>query len=802
MTLENRNTFTANTAVFVTSFSVLCYEIIFTRVFAYSQWHNLSSLIITIALLGFGASGTAAALCGKLIEGKYGKFMFASSLLFPVSIAAGFYASAFLDFNPYEMAFNTQQAVYFFLYFLLMGIPFFAGASVIYMALLRYNIPSAYFFNLLGSGAGALAAMVFLFFLHPYDIMTLIVFIAFIPALLASPGSRKNLTVVALCAAVTAASAFYISGLPGFKKVSQYKSISGALNLPGSRVLYSGYSPLSVVQVVEAKGLRSTAGLSVACPHHVPVQKGIFFDGDSMSSVTPFDGDMNKVRYIEFLASYLPYYLRKDNDPGKMRIIGSGGGESILKSILSGFEKVDAVEVNGNVISLMKNKFSEFSGNIYNRENLTVINSDGRSYIKQTDEKYDLIEISLLDAYNTAASGVYALNETYLYTTGSFRDYFSRLTDKGMLSVTRWITTPPRDTLKLFNTAIESLAGMNIKNKENHLAAIRSLQTVTLLVSKRPFTHERISGLRKFCAEKYFDIIYCPGIQSAESERFIKLQEPVYYDAFMKLLSDEKGRFVDGYDFDITAPSDDRPYFYNFFKPRFLDYIKKYGPAQVPVTEWGCLILLIILVPVVIISFVCIVIPVMSGGKGNRNPGMILFFSLIAAGFFSIEMPLIQKMVLFLGHPSYSISVIIAGMLIFSGTGSWFSDRIFPEKYRILVASLFVGAIILLYQLILDRMLAQLMPLNVILKILVVLALVAPPAFFMGFPFPQGLVRVKEGNPGSLPLAWGVNGFFSVISIIAAALIAILSGFRAVFLTAAACYVLAGMASVRLYKNE
>jgi len=801
MILENRNTFVINTSVFMTSFSILCYEIIFIRVFAYSQWHNLSSLIITMALLGFGVSGTAVAMCGKLVEEKYNTLMFMSSLLFPLFFAVGFYTSAFLNFNPYEMAFNAKQVMYFFLYFFLMGIPFFSGASVICMALLRYSIPSAYFFNLLGSGTGALAAMFFLFFLHPYDIMTVIIFISFIPALLLASSSGKSIAAVIVSVALIAVSAIYISSLPGFKKVSQYKSISGALNLPGSKVLYSGYSPLSVVQVVEAEGLRSTAGLSIACPFQVPVQKGIFFDGDSMSSITPFNGDTDNIRYIEYLASYVPYCLLKENKQGKLLVIGSGGGESILKSVLSGFKKVDAVEVNANVISLMKGEFSGFSGNIYNRENLTVINSDGRSYIKQTGEKYDLIEISLLDAYNTAASGVYALNETYLYTTDSFRDFFSRLTENGILSVTRWITTPPRDALKIFNTAIKALGDFDIKDREKHLAAIRSLQTVTLLVSKNPFMHEQISGLKKFCSDRFFDIIYCPGIKSSETQKYIRLSEPVYYEAFMKLLSAGKDRFVSEYDFDITAPTDDRPYFYNYFKPRLLEYIKKFGPSQVPVTEWGYLILLILLVPVGIISFVCILLPVMREGAGSSNPDMILFFSLIAAGFFFIEMPLIQKMVLFLGHPSYSISVIIAGILLFSGTGSYFSERFFPEKFRILIPALIVAATILLYQFILDNVLAQLMSLNVLLKILLVLALIAPPAFFMGFPFPQGLIRLKKRSTGSVPPAWGVNGFFSVISIITASLLAIMYGFRVVFITAAVCYFLAGMVSVRFYKG-
>ena len=159
-------------------------------------------------------------------------------------------------------------------------------------------------------------------------------------------------------------------------------------------------------------------------------------------------------------------------------------------------------------------------------------------------------------------------------------------------------------------------------------------------------------------------------------------------------------------------------------------------------------------------------------------------------------------MTLFLGHPSYSISVIISGLLISSGIGSYFSDKLFPEKYRILIPSISTAAIILLYQYKLDSILHELVSLYITTKILVVLSLIAPPAFFMGFPFPQGLIQMKQKDINSLPLAWGVNGFFSVISIISASLLAIISGFRIVFITAAVCYIIAGIISLRFYRYK
>jgi spermidine synthase len=754
-------------------------------------------------MLGFGASGTAAALYQDKIEKYYYSFLAISAVLFPVFLAAGFYTSAYLEFNPYEMALDALQAINLFLYFFLMGIPFFFGASIIFIAMIRNHIPTAYFFNLTGSGAGAIAAMGALFLFHPYDIMILIIFISFIPVfILSSLSGKKNFTAGFIMITITAAASVYLLSKPEFKKISQYKSISGALNLPEARIVKSMYSPLSVVHVVEADGLRSTAGLSMASPYNVPIQKGIFFDGDSMSSITPYEGDIYKVRYIEYLASYLPFYLHKNHHNGRLLIIGSGGGESILKSILADFKEVHAVEVNSNVISIMKKDFAAFSGNIYNRKNLTIYNSDGRSFVKQCPGKYDLIEISLLDAYNTSASGVYALNETYLYTTGSFQDYYSCLSGNGILSVTRWITTPPRDSLKLFSTVIESLRIMNIENIENHLAVIRSLQTVTLLVSKSPFTDLQITNLKKFCGDRYFDIIFCPGLKRMGTNRYIKLSEPVYYDSIMKLLSDDRQKFIKEYDFDITAPSDDRPYFYNFFKPQLIGYIKKYGASQVPVTEWGYLILLIILLPVIIISFICIILPVLKVKAISHKPDTILFFSLIATGYFFIEMPLIQKLVLFLGHPSYSISVIISGLLIFSGMGSYFSDRIFSEKFRIIIPAMLIAALIMLYQNILDSVLSELVTMHIAAKIMFVFLLIAPPAFFMGFPFAQGLVQMKKINIILLPLAWGVNGFFSVISVITAALFSINFGFRTVFISAAVCYILAGVISLNFNRHH
>jgi len=708
-----------NFSVFVTSFSILSYEIIFTRIFAWAQWYNLSPLIITMALLGFGASGSIVSMIQKKIKKQYPLYFFTGLILFPVFLTFGFIISTKLVFNPYEMTFNLKQinqiklVLSMFFYFSLMGISFFLGALIICIALLKHSVSKTNFYNLLGSGVGALAVVGASFLWHPFNIMMGIILIATVPALvMAIQGSVKYLLTALIIIILISGALFMLFSFPGFKKVSQYKAISQALNLPNAKIVHQAYSPLAVVQVVQAKGLRTTAGLSLISPFQVPVQKGIFLNAGSMSPITPFKRDKNNIQYLRYLTSYLPFHVMDKNKRNHVLIIGSGGGESILKSILSQFKNIDALEVDKRVISLMKNQFKTYSGHIYTRKNVTILNQEARSFIKQTKNKYNLIELSMIDGYNTAASGVYALNESYLYTTESIKDYFNHLNDKGILAISRWLVTPARDNLKIFNMVIKALQEMKIDKVQKHLIAIRSLQTLTLLISKSPITDEMIDKTKDFAKQRLFDLVYYPGINETFANQFIQLKTPVYFNAMQKLLSENSKNFVDAYDFDIRAATDNRPYFYNFFKPLVIRYIKIYGPSQIPVTEWGYLILLIILLPVLFLSFIFIVLPILitDQKETKMKKTIFVYFSLIAVGYFFIEMPMIQKMILFLGHPSYSLSVIIAGVLIFSGIGSLFSTKLFSENKRILYSSLCIIIIAGFYLIFMDQIFPWLCP--------------------------------------------------------------------------------------------
>jgi hypothetical protein len=683
-----------------------------------------------------------------------------------------------------------------------LGIPFFFGACVIGLALLKFPIGRTYFSNLLGSGMGALSVILISYLFHPFSILIGITILAFISAVIFSFNFKKRIIVYNSIISIIIILLFYFSfDLLNLKKISQYKSLSKTLLLPNSKILDERYSPLGLVQVVEADGLRSTVGLSFLSPDQVPIQKGIFFDGESMSAITPFKKNKDEIKYLNQIPSSLPHHLLNETDKNKILIVGVGGGEGILKALLHDFEQIDGLELNKNVISLMENEYADFSGNIYSKIN--IINKEARGFIKTTEKKYNLIEISMLDTYNAAASGVYALNETYLYTLESIQDFYNQLENVGLLAITRWVVNPPRNNLKLLNTSIKALENLGIEDIGKHIIYIRSIQATTLLISKRPFSKEQIEKAKEFCISRLFDICYYDGIKPGEVNRFIKLEKPIYFLAAQSLLSDRSSQFIKDYEFDIKIATDNRPYFYNSFKSRMLKYLVKYGTDKIPFTEWGYLILILILIPVLITSLILIVLPLFLLKKVRKSLNLraISYFSLIGIGFFFIEMPLIQKLILFLSHPTYSLSVIISSLLIFSGIGSYFSDRIFKEKRRILYSVIIIGLLTLIYLLNFHYIFQLFMNKSEITKILVTIIMILPLGFFMGIPFPQGLKRIKELNIENVPWAWSINGFFSVISIILATLFAILFGFKIVFIIAVICYLGAGVVSLRLKRG-
>jgi spermidine synthase len=547
---------------------------------------------------------------------------------------------------------------------------------------------------------------------------------------------------------------------------------------------------------------RHAPGLSLNNMVEPPPQLGVFTDGDALSVITRYDGDPRAVRYLDYTTAALPYHLLERPE---VLVLGAGGGEQVLLALYHGAARIDAVELNPQFLDLAATTYADFAGRIYNRPDVTTHLAEGRAFVAGTDRRFDLIQVPLLDSFGAAAAGVHSLHESYTYTVEALRAYLRVLKPGGLLAVTRWLKLPPRDSLKLFATAVLALEREGARDPAASLALIRSWRTTTLLVKNGAFTPAEIEALRAFAAERSFDLAYYPGIAADEVNRYNLLDQPYFYEGALALLGPARSDYLERYKFAIAPATDDRPYFFDFFKwralPELLALRTQGGAAML---DWGYLILFGTLVQAAALSLVLILLPLWVRRRrfGGEAPRVRIAFYFLALGlaFLFIEIAFIQRFILFLGHPLYAIAVVIAGFLVFAGLGSASAPalaRSRPRGRRYGALELGVGAlaaIAVLYVVALPPLFGALMPLPDPVKIALSLALSAPLAFFMGMPFPLGLAHVAARSEDLIPWAWGINGCASVLSAILATILASHIGFTAVVALAVALYLAAPVA--------
>jgi hypothetical protein len=413
------------------------------------------------------------------------------------------------------------------------------------------------------------------------------------------------------------------------------------------------------------------------------------------------------------------------------------------------------------------------------------------------NRRFDVISIPLLESFSTGATGIYGINENYLFTVESFSLMLSRLRENGVLAVTEWIKVPERSVLKLAATLIEALERTGVTDPSSHLAAIRSWGTATVMVKREPFDEKEITQIREFCSSRSFDLMYVPGVQEDETNRYHQLERPIYYRAFTSLLSTRGEAFIEDYPFHITAATDRHPYFGHFLRWKNIRwFVDQVGREGVPFLEWGYVVIAATLVLVVMVSFALILLPLIFlkrervGGRAFLKP--LLYFGGIGVGYMLLEMVLIQTLTLFLGHPLYAVSAVVTGMLLFSGLGS-LMIRAGSGVPLLTLKWIFIGIFLMsiLYMLVLPAIARGLIHLSDVWRYGLAVLLLAPVSFLMGMPFPAVLARLNWLNTSLVPWAWGVNGFASVVSAVLAIILSIEFGFSLVFLLAGGCYLLA-----------
>ena len=827
-------------SLFLISGAVLMYEMLLMRIFAITQWYHFAYMIISIALLGFGASGTLIALFRRPLLKHFPIAYRLCAALFSFSIIVSYFISQRNRFNPFEIVWDPRQSLYLVEYYLVLFVPFLLAALCVGLMFLRYTerIGLVYCCNLIGSGVGIVESVAGLYVAHPVLMLYVAVGLG-IGGLLAtrnsppgplswkekgskndgdmpafSPSFRKrgdrgvsflkHVGVYGLLAASVGLAIRYDPlDLRANLRISPYKGLPQARKFPEAEVLDELVSPLGVVQTVASPLIRHAPGISLNYGGDVPSQIGIFVDsGDAggITAILEFAGEPpvpvgEHLEYLDFLTLSLAYHVRS---PERVLVLGAGGGVDVLNALAHQAQAVDAVELNPQIIRLVRDQFSGLTAGLYSRPNVRLIQREARSYAASSPAVYDAVHISLLDAFTASSAGVYGLSETYLYTVEALQQYAARLAPGGILSITRWTKFPPRDNIKLFATAIAALEDAGIDNAGQHLIAIRSWAASTLLLSVTPFTPDEIGRARQFCDERWFDTAYFPGITAHDANRYHQLPSAEHFLAAQALLFGNRNDFYAAFPYYVRPARDDRPYFFHFFTWKHLPtLLRTMGRDWLPFIEWGYLVLLATLAQAVVISAILILLPLLVLPRRSRMPRVRTltagYFFCLGLGYLFLEMALIQKFTLFLAHPVYAVSGSIAAFLIFSGLGSlYFQHRSTRTGGRLLGPA--VGGIVgfsIAYILLLPRLFAVFAGVGLLWKMTLTITCIAPLAFCMGVPFPFGLRRLHEGARELVPWAYGINGCASVLSSLLATCIAIPYGFRTVMLCASLLYVLA-----------
>ena len=789
---------------FVLAAATLTLETALTRVFALSQGHHFSFMAISIGLLGLGAGGTWLTLWPQIVPGlsqerfrEPDRALALVALGFAATTLGGYVTVNVVPFDMYRIAWQGVQILYLMIDYLALTLPFFCSGLAIGLALRTAKAGrELYAANLLGSACGCLIALGALTWLGASGTVVLSAAAGCVAAgLYAWERSRRRIgqrTAVLACGL----GALVLSGVAWVRpawlevRLSPYRALSYALQYPGARVLSSRWNAFSRVDIVESEAIHVSPGLSLGYLGQVPLQRGLYVDAHAQAPILSA-GPNEVAGWVDHLPLSLAYRLRPQAD---VLVLEPGGGLDVAAALSQGAEHVTAVASNPLEIDAVR----RYGSGLYADPKVQVIPQSPRSYVRgergPDGARYAVIDLALNDAQRTAVSGGYALAEETRYTVQAFVDFLSLLEPGGVLVVQRWLQTPPSESLRAWGIAAAALRESGDGRPEDSLVAIRSWSTMLIVAKKGAFLASELDIVRRFCAERQFDLVYLPDLRPEEANRYNVHEGAPYYRAYRDLLpADRQVEFYRAQAYDVRPPTDDWPFFHHLFRWRQMpEVLQALGHTWQPFGGGGYLVLLALLGIATLTSTALIVLPSafarrLPGKTSGVSRGRILAYcGCLGVAYLAVEIPLIQRFVLFLDHPTTAFAIVVSVLLAASGVGSTLAGRL-RARWAIPLLVAYVLALSAALPAVSDAFLGR----TLAIRILVATALLAPLGLLMGTPFPAALGLLGERAPGLIPWAWGINGCTSVIVSILAALIALNWGFSAVLLLATSAYLLA-----------
>ena len=797
-------------AVFTVSLTSLCYEVLLTRFFSFSQWNHLSFMVISIVLFGFAASGSVLSLVETRRPGWSVRTLDSQRFLVLLLLCSLFISGSFLlvkniPLDYFRMPLEWRQAAYLLATFLVLLVPFFFAGSV--MSIAFSGLPGQsgwiYFTSMLGSAAGALLPTLLLPLLGEgrivFSCALLLLVLPFFQSL-DTPCDRRNRGTRSRRLILSAAGMlFLLTGIPllyrggGLLEIypSPYKLLPQVLQFPDTSVVARSNTIRGRLDRLDSPYIRFAPGLSLKYSGDLPQAAFLVQDGDGLFVLYDLEDGLEFSRYLH---SYAGYLLRAQESPERVLILQQGGGLSLPCAVSAGAERITVLLEQPEAAELYRGRSESRA-----RSNIGIVAGNMRQYLARDPETYDRIQ---LESWGPSVPGMASLNQEHLLTVEAFTAYLDHLTPGGVLILSRKLLLPPTDILKVFAAAFAGLEALGVENPGRHILLLRGWDSYTILCSPTPFDRTSIADLRKFCRRLNFDLVFYEGIEAREANQFNSFAEAYHFQEIQKLyqaLREERGEeYYSSYYLDIAPARDDRP-----FHSRFTRWLKlgalfrSTGSRFYTLFMSGETVVLVVLGIAVMLGVLLLFLPRLLPGDPARNseeeatgirPGAAIGYFLAAgAGFMFVEMAFLQGYTFVFGNPVIAFTVVLSELLVVSGIGGALSARwnarFLPPLLAVLVVC--VVALFPLYGRLEELLLQASGPGQALGSFL----LLGPIALLVGVPFPVGL-RLLVRSPRLRAYGWAANGIASVVASILALPLAMTWGISRLLLLAAACYAL------------
>lgn len=770
----------AYAGLFLVSAGALLFQVTFVRIFSAAIWYHFAFLVVSVALFGIGASGVALALwrngdareagphdAGARDAGARGL----APLLFAVSALGAYLGVYATPFSPFRILQDPAQVGWFLLLDLLLALPFFFFGLTVALVLRAWpeRAGRLYAFDLIGAAAGVLLLFFALPVLGARGAVALSAVLGAVAACLLAPAGRMRLV-----SAVTGLAMLPLVIRPELLpdvRLDASKPVTSEAAQPGARLAFTRWSPLARVDVVEKPG-------------SPPM---IFLDAGAATPITAWRDAGVAVGDVSSLAST----LRRD---AWVAVIGSGGGEDVQNALVLGARRVTAIEINPVILELVTGRYREAANNVFTDPRVEVVRDEGRNFIARGGARYDIIQSTLIDTWAASASGAYSLSENYLYTVEAIGSFLDHLAPEGLLSITRWYYEAPR----LASLVREALVRRGVEHPERHVMVIEQRLRSTMVVKREPFTADESAVLAEFAElAPGRGVQHDPGAPSNSN----------FFGAFLR--ARDPRPFYRATDFALHPVTDDSPFFFQMTRWSRLRVDALAGftgrgvldPTALPVAQ---IVLIAALALALLLSVALLATPLMARAVPRAGRWRWLaYFAALGIAYIVVEVVLMQRLALLLGHPTYSVTLTLFAILLFSGLGATWVDRLVAPAAtlaRTLLPALL--AALLFTAFLLPRLVPMWLPLTLPVRVALALAVIAPAAFVMGMPFPLAIRALGARHPGLIAWGWAANGCGSVVGSVLAVLGAMLTGFTAVLVFAAAMYAAALVLLMRAPEAE